>query len=50
MDNATKMLNMIIEAYVQVYGIEKWDSLTAEQQHNAVMIIAKDFTRALDRI
>ena len=35
-------VEMIIEAYTAVMGVEKWNSLTAEQQHDVIMMIAKD--------
>ena len=44
------VIDMIIRAYVEVYGIEKWNSLTDEQKHDAIMIIAKDFKSALERL
>ena len=47
MNNTDKMINMIAAAYIEVYGIEKWNSMTDKQKHDAVMIIAKD---ALNRI
>lgn len=37
-----KMIDMIIEAYVQVMGREKWNSLTAQEQHDVIMTIVKD--------
>lgn len=38
----TKMVNMIVSAYISVYGADKWHSLTTQQQHDAIMFIAKD--------
>lgn len=43
-----EIVNKIIEAYIAVYGEEKWDALTGEQQHDAIMCIVKDFSHALD--
>ena len=37
-----KMIDMIAEAYMQVYGTEKWDSLTDDEKHDVVMIIVTD--------
>ena len=37
-----KMINMIAEAYIKVMGQEKWNSLTEDQKHDVVMMIAKD--------
>lgn len=35
------MVDMIKDAYIKVMGVEKWNSLTDEQKHDAVMIITK---------
>lgn len=35
------VINMVIEAYVSVMGIDKWNSLTVEQQHDVIMTIIK---------
>jgi hypothetical protein len=45
MENTNKMIDMIAEAYIKVYGEIKWNSLTDNQKHEAVMIIAKDLMR-----
>lgn len=37
-----EMVELIREAYIRVMGVDKWDSLTDEQKHDAVMTIAKD--------
>ena len=42
-----KMVNMIVEAYIKVMGVDKWNSLTAIQQHDVIMNIAKDFGKAV---
>lgn len=42
-----KMVDIIVKAYVEVYGIEKWNSLTTDQQHDAIMFIARDIERRL---
>ena len=34
-----KMVEMIQNAYISVYGIQKWNSLTASEKHDAIMII-----------
>lgn len=39
---AKRMAEMIAEAYIEVMGEEKWNSLTAEQQHDVVMTIVRD--------
>lgn len=45
-NNEKQMVNMICEAYIQVMGIEKWNSLTYEQKRTVVMTIAKDLLKA----
>ena len=44
------IVDKIAEAYISVMGIEKWNSLTDMQKHDAVMLIAKDMNKALDLI
>lgn len=41
------LANIIARGYIQVMGIEKWNSLTEQEQHDIIMILAKDFNRAL---
>lgn len=45
-----KMIDMIRDAYISVMGIEKWESLTDREKHDVIMIIAKDFSNALNNI
>ena len=35
------------KAYIKVMGVDKWNGLTAQQQHDAVMILVKDMLQAL---
>lgn len=49
MSKAEKMIRMIVNAYVSVYGAEKWNGLTGDQQHDAVMQIARDLDREMDK-
>ena len=42
-----KIVEMIIEAYIMVMGLEKWNSLTEQQQHDVIMIIVKDALQGL---
>ena len=42
MNQVDKMIDMIASAYISVYGAAKWNSLTDQQKHDAVMIIACD--------
>lgn len=38
----------IIRAYISVLGREKWDSLTADEQHTVVMTVAKNMEEAYE--
>ncbi len=44
-----KIVNMIIEAYTQVMGADRWRSLTAEEQHAVIMTLAKETNEAITR-
>jgi len=37
-----KIVEIIVKAYVQVMGVEKWNSLTEAEQHDVIMTIVKD--------
>lgn len=37
-----EIVNQIIEAYIKVMGEEKWNGLTADEQHTVIMTIATD--------
>ena len=43
MNGFEAMVEMIKNAYISVYGEQKWNSLTDTEKHDAVMYIAKDF-------
>jgi len=43
-----EMINMIAKAYIEVYGIEKWNSLSDKEKHDVVMFIANDLNNRLD--
>lgn len=45
-----KIVDMIIEAYVKIEGDEKWNSLSAKQQHDVIMTIVKDANKAIDTL
>lgn len=48
-----EQLNMVFkarDAYIEVCEVNKWNGLTAEEQHDVVMILIKDMLKALDRI
>ena len=42
-----EMINMIANAYIKVYGIEKWNSLSDKEKHDVVMFIANDLNNRL---
>jgi hypothetical protein len=39
---AEELVRHIIEAYITVLGQEKWNSLTAQEQHDVIMTIIKE--------
>ena len=45
-----KTISMIIEAYVSVMGVEKWNGLSGEEQRLVIVTIASDLSSAIDRI
>lgn len=45
-----KTVNMMIEAYTKVMGIEKWNSLTSEQQRAVIMTMVNELNKAIDRL
>ena len=49
-----KFFEMFIEsarkAYIEVMGEEKWNSLTDQEKHDAVMFMAKDMAKAFGAI
>lgn len=48
MSGFDKMVEMMEAAYIQVMGIEKWNSLTDQEKHDAIMMIAKGFDIGLN--
>lgn len=44
-----RALDMIIQAYIKVYGLEQWLSLKGTEQRDVIMIIAKDFLKAIGK-
>lgn len=38
----------IIESYIKVMGVEKWNALTEEQKGEVLHIMVKDFTKAFN--
>ncbi len=45
-----KAVNMMIEAYIKVMGIRKWNSLSGEQQRAVIMTMVNGLIRAIDRL
>lgn len=43
-----KFIEMARNAYIEVMGEEKWISLSREEKHDAVMIMAKDMMKVLN--
>jgi hypothetical protein len=39
------MRNSIVNAYIKVYGIEKWNGLTNEEKDMVLHIVINDFAR-----
>ena len=40
-----KIINSIVEAYIKVMGQSKWNSLSDQQKHDAIMTIVKDMLK-----
>ena len=47
MSNQDIIINACVKAYVSVMGVDKWNSLSEQQQHDVIMILVRDFTHAL---
>lgn len=45
-----KFVDTVVKVYIQVYGLDKWLSLTLQEQHDVIMIIAVDLNNWLDRL
>lgn len=45
-----KFVDIVVKVYIQVYGLDKWRSLTLQEQHDVIMIIAVDLNNWLDRL
>lgn len=45
-----KVVNMMIGAYIEVMGTEKWNELNGEEQRAVIMTLVKDTHKALDII
>lgn len=43
------VVDMIIEAYIEVMGEEKWNSLTADEQHAVIMTFAAELYDRMDK-
>lgn len=44
------MKDAIVEAYVSVMGIDKWESLTNEEKNNVLHIVLNDFAKAIEEV
>ena len=49
MESWEKMVNMIIDAYIEVMGEGRWNAMSNEEKHSVVMIITRDALKAIDR-
>lgn len=45
-----KFVDTVVKVYIQVYGLDKWLSLTLQEQHDVIMIIAVDLNNWLDQL
>lgn len=45
-----KFVDIVVKVYIQVCGLDKWLSLTLQEQHDVIMIIAVDLNNWLDRL
>ena len=43
-----RLRDMIVNAYIEVMGVDKWIGMTDKEKHDVVMAIARDLHRALD--
>lgn len=43
-----RLRDMIVNAYIEAMGVDKWISLTNKEKHDVVMAIARDLLKALD--
>lgn len=44
-----RIMNLIANAYIKVMGKEKWNSLTKQEKHDVIIILAKDMIEDLQR-
>ena len=42
-----KMIQMVKEAYINVYGVDKWSNMTDAQKHDVVMILWYDIGKSM---
>lgn len=48
-----KFVDIVVKVYIQVYGLDgldKWLSLTLQEQHDVIMTLAVDLNNWLDRL
>lgn len=41
------IVNAIVKTYIEVMGLEKWKSLTEQEQHDMIMILARDLNEMI---
>ena len=43
-----QIINIAKNAYISVYGANKWNSLTKQEQHDAIMFMLTNFKQAME--
>lgn len=43
----TAIINAIADAYIKVYGFEKWNGFTDQEKHDVIMTIVKDLNNRM---
>lgn len=41
------LVNMIVKSYIAVMGVKKWNGLTDQQRHDAIMAIVMGLNKVL---
>lgn len=47
---AESLIDATVTAYIAVMGYDKWYSLTEQEQHDVIMILLGDLSKAIDEI
>mgnify|MGYP006907953776 CR=1 FL=1 len=45
-----RIVNMVKEVYIGVYGSKKWNSLSDTERHDITMTMVKDMIKMIDKI